>query len=91
MKVLMFLDYYNVGGIEKVIMNIKENIDNHYHIDILSMVNKSNDDVISLLDKDYRKLFLRSLLNISLSIFDIINSNNTILSRIPPFKASFFC
>lgn len=65
MKVLMFLDYYNVGGIEKVIMNIKENIDNHYHIDILSMVNKSNDDVISLLDKDYRKLFLRSLFGLS--------------------------
>ena len=61
MKILMFQDYFYKGGIEKVILDIKEYIGSDYTIDILSMVNKSNERIISLLDKDYQKLFKRSL------------------------------
>jgi len=61
MKILMFQDYFNKGGIEKVILDIKEFINNNYNIDILSMVNISNEKIISLLDKDYQKPFMRNL------------------------------
>ena len=57
----MFQDYFNKGGIEKVILDIKNYIGSDYNIDILSMVNKSSERIISLLDKDYKKLFIRSL------------------------------
>ena len=58
-KVLMFQDYFGNGGIEKVIMNTKNNLNNKYQIDILSIVNKSNEKVISLVNKDYCSFFKR--------------------------------
>ena len=63
-KVLMFQDYFYYGGIEKIILDIKNNIGKDYHIDILSLVNKSNEKVINLLDKDYRRFFKRTFLGL---------------------------
>ena len=60
----MFQDYFNNGGIEKVILDIKEYIDCDYSIDVLSMVNKSNKKIISLLDKEYRSFFKRNILGL---------------------------
>ena len=63
-KVLMFQDYFYIGGIEKVIKDIKDNLNILYDIDILTMVNKSNYDVITLLNKDYRNFFIRNIIGI---------------------------
>ena len=63
-KVLMVLDYFYNGGIEKIILDIKNNIDNKYIVDILSFVNKSNESVISLLDKEYNSFFKRNIIGI---------------------------
>ena len=60
----MFQDYFYYGGIEKIILDIKNNIKNDYKIDILSLVNKSNEKITNLLDKDYRKFFKRTFLGI---------------------------
>lgn len=57
----MFLDYYNVGGIERIINDLSCNIKN-YKIDILSFVNKSGDrKVISLLNNNYRNFAIRNI------------------------------
>lgn len=63
-KVLMIQDYFYMGGIEKVIKDIKDNLNILYDIDILSFVNKSNYNIISLLNKDYRNFFVRNILGI---------------------------
>lgn len=63
-KILMFQDYFNNGGIEKIILDISSNINKYYKVDILSMVNRSDKDIISLLDKDYKKLYKRCLLGL---------------------------
>ena len=63
-KILMFQDYFYIGGIEKVILDIKNNINNYYKIDILSFANKSNDAVKSLLNKNYRSFIIRNILGI---------------------------
>ena len=59
-KVLMFLDYYNNGGIEKVVENIIESLNNRYYFQILSFVN-IKDKNESLLKKEYRNFFLRNI------------------------------
>ena len=64
MKILMFQDYFDKGGIEKVILDIKKYIGSDYNIDILSMLNKSNENVILLLDKEYRSFFTRNILGL---------------------------
>ena len=61
MRVLIFQDYFYIGGIEKIIMDIKNNLDKRYDIDILSMVNKSNNNIIRLLAKDYDNFFIRNI------------------------------
>ena len=53
-----------MGGIEKVINDIKDNLNIIYDIDILSMVNKSNYNVKSLLNKDYKNFFIRNIIGI---------------------------
>ena len=63
-KVLMFQDYFYTGGIEKVIIDIKKNINNNYKIDILSFINRSNNNIKSLLNKNYRNFFIRNILGI---------------------------
>ena len=63
-KILMFNDYFYTGGIEKVILDIKNNLNNNYKIDILSFVNKSNYNIKSLLYKNYRNFFIRNILGI---------------------------
>jgi len=63
-KILMFQDYFYIGGIEKVIMDIKQNLNSHYYIDVLSIVKKGNNDVTSLLKKDYDNFFIRNLLGV---------------------------
>ena len=63
-KILMFQDYYYVGGIEKIIKYLKDNLNNNYKINILSFVNKTNNKIISLLNKDYRNFFIRNILGI---------------------------
>ena len=79
-KVLLFQDYFASGGIEKVILDIKNNLDNKYDISILSIVNKSNENIISLTNKDYRKFAKRFLCgfrkykeNIKKNNYDIIH------------------
>ena len=64
MKISMFQDYFYCGGIEKVILDIKSNINKEYNIDILTMVNKSNENVVSLLDSDCRNFCKRVFLGI---------------------------
>ena len=63
-KILMFQDYFNNGGIEKVILDVKKHIDKEYKIDVLSLVNRSDKNIISLLDKDYRRFFRRTILGL---------------------------
>lgn len=63
-KILMFQDYFYMGGIEKVISDIKNNLNILYDIDILSFVNKSNYNIISLLNKDYKNFLIRNILGI---------------------------
>lgn len=62
-KVLMFLDYYGFGGIEKVIQDIKENISNEkFQIEILSLVNSTHDlSIVSLLNSKETNFFKRNL------------------------------
>lgn len=61
-KILMFQDYFYKGGIEKVIIDIKNYMDSDYNIDILSLVNLSNYNVISLLNKKYSSFIIRNML-----------------------------
>ena len=63
-KTLIFVDYFYIGGIEKVIKDIKDNLNILYDIDILSFVNKSNYDVKSLLNNNYRNFIIRNILGI---------------------------
>lgn len=63
-SILMFQDYFDNGGIEKIILDIKNNLDNKYKIDILSIVNKSDNNVISLVNKYYRSFLKRTILGI---------------------------
>ena len=63
-KILLFQDYFYTGGIEKVILDIKNNLNNNYKIDILSFVNRSNYNVKPLLNKNYRNFFIRNILGI---------------------------
>lgn len=75
-RILMFQDYFYKGGIEKVILDIRNNISNDYNVDILTMVNKSDEKIISLLNKDYQKLFKRAFFGLKkLHIF--IKNNYT--------------
>ena len=63
-KILMFQDYFYMGGIEKIIFDIKNNLNSKYKIDILSMVNISNYNTKSLLNKNYRNFFTRNILGL---------------------------
>ena len=47
-KVAIFLDFYYIGGIEKIISDIKFNLKNDYNFDIVSF-SSNNNNVISLL------------------------------------------
>ena len=60
-KVLMFQDYFYYGGIERIILDIKNNLKYNYQIDILSFVNKSKYNIKSLLNKEYRNFFIRNI------------------------------
>ena len=60
----MFQDYFSYGGIEKVILDIKNNACD-YDIDILSMVNKSKEKVTSLFKNNYCNFFIRNILGLS--------------------------
>ena len=59
MRVLLFIDYYGYGGIEKVIDDITL-LDNH-SFSILSMVNVSNRNINCLLKRKYNNFFIRNL------------------------------
>ena len=79
-KVLLFLDYYNTGGIEKVIEQIYYNLSDKYIIDILSFVNSSdNKKIKSILKKDYKNFFIRNYFGLKklkkLDYYDIIHIN----------------
>ena len=61
-KILLFLDYYYYGGIEKVIENIKDNMHEKYKFNTLTFVNKAEkDEIESLLKKDCRNFFKRNI------------------------------
>lgn len=62
-KVLMFLDYYNNGGIEKIINDLKNNL--NYKIDILCFNNLSNQEIITLNKKVYNNFFFRNILSLN--------------------------
>ena len=64
-KVLLFLDYYYYGGIEKIINDIKANMKENYDFTILTFVNKANDGtIVNLLKNDYRSFFKRNILGL---------------------------
>lgn len=63
-KVAIFLDYYYIGGIEKIIENIYDNLKNKYNIDIISFVSK-NKNVKSLLNKEYTSFSIRNILGLN--------------------------
>ena len=82
----MFLDYYNIGGIEKVINDLKLNL-NNYQIDILTFVNKSNNKtIISLLKKNYRNFFLRNILSLN-KLKKYLKNNNYDIIHIHCYNA----
>lgn len=61
-KVLMFIDYYNNGNIERVINMIYDNLKSDYHIDLLSFCNlKSEDKVKSILNENYSSFIKRNI------------------------------
>jgi len=62
-KIAIFLDYYYVGGIEKVISDIKKYLENEYEFDIISF-SSNNKNVISILNKTYRNFFIRNILGL---------------------------
>lgn len=64
-KVLLFLDYYGIGGIEGVIKNISQNLNDDYDFEILSLVNhvKSN-NVSSILKKDIKIFIIRNIIGL---------------------------
>lgn len=62
-RVAIFLDYYYIGGIEKVIQNIYDNLKDEYDIDIISFVSK-NKNIKSLLKKQYNNFSIRNILGL---------------------------
>lgn len=83
-KIALFLDYYNCGGIEKIIKSIEDNLKDDFEFETLTFVNMKNDDnsIKSLLNKDYKSFFLRNLFGIyklknylKNNSFDIIHIN----------------
>lgn len=73
-KILLFLDYYDNGGIEKVIESIYNNFKDNYKIDILCFSNNSDTDIDFVLDKKYRNFFIRN-------IFGLLNLNKYFSGR----------
>lgn len=85
-KIMMFQDYYYVGGIEKVITDLKENLGNKYIIDIVSFVNKSDNYIVSLLTKKYRNFFIRNILGLS-KLKTYLSKNNYDIIHIHCYNA----
>ena len=78
-KILMFQDYFYQGGIEKVILDIKNNLNSNFKVDILSIVNKSSEEVISLTNRDYRSFFTRMIFGLNKYKKYIKNNNYDII------------
>lgn len=62
-RILMFQDYYSSGGIEKIINDLKTNL--NYKIDILCFNNLTNKNIITLTKNNYRNFFLRNILSLN--------------------------
>lgn len=61
-KICIFLDYYNVGGIEKVINDIYYNLKDKYIIDIITFSSPFN--INKLLKRDYKNFFIRNIIGL---------------------------